>query len=202
MFVQVIEGKASDPAGMRAHMETWKSTIGPGADGWLGSTAGVTEDGTVIVLARFESEDAARRNSERPEQGAWWSTMASFYDGEPSFQDCTMVDVDTQGDPDEAGFVQVMRGRVSDVARSRELMASDPTDWATFRPDILGRTWAGSEDGAWTMAIYFTSEAAAREGEQKEPPPEAAALMEELNALSSEEPRFLDLREPWMDSPD
>jgi hypothetical protein len=201
MFVQVIEGRVSDPAAMQAHMETWKSTIGPGADGWLGSTAGVTEDGTAIAVVRFESEDAARRNSERPEQGEWWSTMASFYDGEPSFQDCTMVDVDTQGDPEQAGFVQVMRGRVSDVARSRELMANDPTDWASFRPDVLGRVWAGSEDGAWTMAIYFTSEAEARAGEQKEPPPEAAAVMEELNSLSEGEPRFLDLRDPWFSSP-
>lgn len=201
MFVQVIQGRVSDAAGMRAHAETWKSELGPGADGWLGSTSGVTDDGTAIVVVRFESEEAARRNSDRPEQGEWWSRMAAFFEGEPSFQDCTMVDVDTQGDPDTAGFVQVMRGRVTDVARSRELMANDPVDWASFRPDVLGRVWAGSDDGAWTMTIYFTSEADAREGEQKEPPPEAAAMMEELNALSDGEPAFYDLRDPMLVSP-
>lgn len=201
MFVQVIEGRVNDPAGMRAHVETWKSTVAPGAAGWLGSTAGVTDDGTAIAVVRFESEEAARRNSERPEQGEWWSTMATFYDGDPSFQDCTLVDVDTEGDPNQAGFVQVMRGQVSDVARSRELMANDPTDWASFRPDVLGRVWAGSEDGNWTMAIYFTSEADARAGEQKEAPAETAAVMAELNALSVGEPRFLDLRDPWLESP-
>jgi hypothetical protein len=80
-------------------------------------------------------------------------------------------------------------------------MAADPTDWAAFRPDILGTVWAGSEDGNWTMTIYFTSEADAREGEQKEPPPELAATMEELTSLDAGEIRYLDLRDPWLTSP-
>jgi hypothetical protein len=201
MFVQVIQGKVSDPAGMRAHMDTWVSTVGRGVEGWLGSTAGVTDDGTSVAVVRFESEEVARRNSERPEQGEWWSTMASYYDGEPTFHDCTIVDVDTYGDPDQAGFVQVMRGNVSDPSKARDLMAGDPTDWPSFRPDILGTLWASTEGGDWTMAIYFTSEAEAREGEQKEPPAEAAALMEELNSLGTGEPSYLDLRDPWLVSP-
>ena len=201
MFVQVIQGKVSDPAGMRAHMDTWVSTVGRGVEGWLGSTAGVTDDGTSVAVVRFESEEVARRNSERPEQGEWWSTMASYYDGEPTFHDCTIVDVDTYGDPDQAGFVQVMQGNVSDPGKARDLMAGDPTDWPSFRPDILGTLWASTEGGDWTMAIYFTSEAEAREGEQKEPPAEAAALMEELNSLGTGEPSYLDLRDPWLVSP-
>ena len=42
--------------------------------------------------------------------------------------------------------------------------------------------------GASTMAVYFTSEAEAREGERKEPPPELQARMDELAALSVGEP--------------
>jgi hypothetical protein len=198
MFVQVIQGQVSDPAGMRSHVERWASELGPGATGWLGSTGGVTDDGTGIAIVRFETEEAAQANSDRPEQGAWWEQMATFYDGEPTFQNNTLVDGDTYGDPDQAGFVQVMQGHVSDVARARDLMASDTTDWATFRPEILGTLWSGAEDGNWTMAIYFTSEAAAREGEKKEAPAETAAVMEEVNALATGEPRFLDLRDPWL----
>ena len=201
MFVQVIQGKVSDPAGMRAHMDTWVSTVGRGVEGWLGTTAGVADDGTSVAVVRFESEEVARRNSERPEQGEWWSTMASYYDGEPTFHDCTIVDADTYGDPDQAGFVQVMQGKVSDPGKARDLMAGDPTDWPSYRPDILGTLWASTEGGDWTMAIYFTSEAEAREGEQKEPPAEAAALMEELNSLGTGEPSYLDLRDPWLVSP-
>jgi hypothetical protein len=51
------------------------------------------------------------------------------------------------------------------------------------------------------MTIYFTSEADAREGEQKEPPPELAATMEELTSLDAGEIRYLDLRDPWLTSP-
>ena len=198
MFVQVIQGKVSDPDAMRAHTEKWGAEIGPGATGWLDSTAGVTDDGTGIAVVRFESEDAARRNSERPEQGEWWQTMATFYSEEPSFHDSSWVDVDEYGDLGAAGFVQVMQGKVRDVERARDLMASDTTDWPSVRPEILGTVWAGSEDGVWTMAIYFTTEEAARAGEQQAMPPETEALMQELNSLADGETRFLDLRDPWL----
>ena len=201
MFVQVINGRVSDPAAMKSQLDKWHSEVAPGADGWLGSTGGVADDGTSIAVVRFESQEAAQRNSDRPEQGAWWEQMATTFDGEPTFQNHELVDVDTYGDPDQAGFVQVMQGKVSDGARARELMESDPTDWGTFRPDILGTCWAGSEDGSWTMTIYFTSEEAAREGEQKTPPPETAAIMEEINSLGVGEPTFIDLRDPWLMSP-
>ena len=59
----------------------------------------------------------------------------------------------------------------------------------------------GHESGAYTMAIYFTSEAAAREGERKEPPPELQAQMDEMAALSIGEPEFFDLKQPWLSSP-
>lgn len=201
MFVQVIQGKVSDAAAVRARMDTWMKELAAGADGWLGSTAGVTDDGDFVALARFESEEAARRNSDRPEQTAWWEETAKLFDGEPTFLESTDVDVDTPGDPDRAGFVQVMQGRTSQPDRARELMASDPTDWAGFRPEILGTVTANHDDGRWTMVIYFTSEAEAREGEKKEPPEEVAKLMKELDALSVGEPTFLDLRDPWLHSP-
>ena len=201
MFVQVIQGKVSDAAAVRARMDTWMKELAAGADGWLGSTAGVTDDGDFVALARFESEEAARRNSDRPEQTAWWEETAKLFEGEPTFLESTDVDVDTPGDPDRAGFVQVMQGRTSQPDRARELMASDPTDWAGFRPEILGTVTANHDDGRWTMVIYFTSEAEAREGEKKEPPEEVAKLMKELDALIVGEPTFLDVRDPWLHSP-
>jgi hypothetical protein len=109
--------------------------------------------------------------------------------------------VDVVGDPDEAGFVQVMQGRGSDPDRARGLMSQDSSAWAAFRPDIIGSVAVEHEGGAYTMAIYFTSEEAAREGERKEPPPELKAEMEEMNALSIGEPEFFDLRQPWLYPP-
>ena len=201
MFVQVIQGHVSDPAAVRKQLDKWLAEVAPGAAGWLGSTSGVTEDGQVVALARFESEEAARQNSARPEQGAWWTEMAALFDGEPVFHDSTSVDVDTPGDPSKAGFVQVMQGRATDPEKARQLMADDPTDWASYRPDILGTVSIGHDGDAWTMAMYFTSEEAAREGEKKEPPPEMLEMMEQMQALTLGEPTYLDLKEPWLHAP-
>src|SRR5688572_13024274 len=81
MFVQVFQGPVSDPQQAKTLLERWAAELGPTADGWLGSTAGVTDDGTLVALARFESEEAARRNSDRPEQGEWWAQMAQVFTG-------------------------------------------------------------------------------------------------------------------------
>jgi hypothetical protein len=162
----------------------------------------VTEDGRFIALARFASEEAARRNSGRPEQDQWWTQTATRFSGEPTFKDSSDVIVDLFGDPDDAGFVQVIQGRVSDPQRVRELMTqASPEQRAAFRPEILGNVAVGHEGGGYTMAVYFTSEAAAREGERKEPPAEAKARMEEMAALSVGQPEFFDLKQPWLLSP-
>jgi hypothetical protein len=94
-----------------------------------------------------------------------------------------------------------MQGRSSDPDRARELMANDPTDWKVLRPEILGTVSVGHDGDAWTMAIYFTSEDAAREGEKKELPPEAQEMMKEMDALSIGEPAFFDLKDPWLNAP-
>ena len=201
MFVQVIQGQVADAAKARAALDRWARELTPGATGWLGSTAGVTEDGRFIALARFASEEAARRNSDRPEQDRWWAETAKLFSGEATFKDSSDVTVDLAGDPDEAGFVQVIQGRGSDADRARELMGRDSEAWAAYRPDILGSLAVGHEGGAYTMAVYFTSEAAAREGERKQPPPELQAQMDELAALSVGEPEFFDLKQPWLYSP-
>ena len=201
MFVQVIQGQVADAEGVRAAFDRWAEELAPGATGWLGSTAGVTEDGRLIALARFESEDAARRNSGRPEQDRWWAETAGLLTGEASFHDSDDVMVDVVGDPDSAGFVQVMRGRTTDPDRARAMMDDDSTAWADFRPDVIGSVAVAHEGGAYTMAMYFTSEADAREGERKEPPPELKAQMEEMDALSAGVPEFFDLRQPWLYSP-
>jgi hypothetical protein len=201
MFVQVIQGQVSDAGQLKAAMDRWTKELAPGATGWLGSTAGVTDAGWLVALARFESEEAAQRNSQRPEQDAWWSETAGLFSGPVTFQNSTHVSADTHGNPDDAGFVQIMQGMGKDPDRARELMENDPTDWETFRPDILGTLSIQHDEGAWTMAIYFTSEAAAREGEQKPPPPEVQKMMEELNSLMIGEPTFADLKDPWLSSP-
>jgi hypothetical protein len=201
MFVQVIRGEVTDPEQLRAAFDLWSQQLAAGATGWLGSTAGVTEDGRFVALVRFESDDAARRNSDRPEQHQWWMETSKLFSGDVTFRDSSDVMADVVADPNTAGFVQVMQGRGTDPDRARELMAQDPDVWAAYRPDVVGTVAVGHEGGAYTMAMYFTSEADARQGEQKEPPPALKAQMEEMGKLSIGEPEFLDLRRPWLYSP-
>jgi hypothetical protein len=202
MFAQIIQGRTSDPDALRAATDRWMEELAPGADGWLGSTAGVTDDGRVVVVVRFESADAARRNSDRPEQGRWWEGTGQLFDGEVAFLDSDDVTVELSGDPEQAGFVQVMQGQVTDPDRARKIMAELPPDvMARYRPDVLGSVMIGSADGRWTQVVYFTSEDEARAAEGSEPPPEVADAMQEMGSLSVGETQFLDLRHPVLRSP-
>jgi hypothetical protein len=196
MFIQVIQGKTNDKAGLAQRNEAWQADLAPGAKGYLGMTGGVAADGTVIMLARFESEAAAKANSERPEQGAWWSDTAKYFDGDVTFHDCTDVDVEALGNLDEAGFVQVMQGTATDKARVRTLGPQLTPKIAELRPDVLGNVvaWDGDQ---FTQVVYFRSEAEAREGEKKmdEAPPELQEVME-LAPVTT----FIDLTDPWIES--
>jgi len=127
--------------------------------------------------------------------------MEKLFDGEATFHDSNNVRVETPGDPDAAGFVQVMTGQVSDPERAQALMANQP-NMQDVRPDILGSVTVSLDDGKWTMIVYFRSEKEAREGEQKELSPEMMKAMEEMQSLSVGQPEFLDLKTPWMDSPE
>jgi hypothetical protein len=201
MFVQVIQGQVTDAEQAHAALDRWAQELAPTANGWLGTTAGVTDDGQFIALARFESEQDARSNSGQPAQDKWWTEMSSLFPQGATFHDSNDVVTDLVGNPDSSGFVQIMQGRGSDPDRARELMNSDPGQWADFRPDIVGSVAAMYDDGEFTMEMFFTSEEEAREGEKKEPPPELKAQMDELNSLSTGMPTFFDLKHPWFYSP-
>jgi hypothetical protein len=201
MFVQIIQGHVTDPGAVRDALETWQHDVAPGAIGWLGSTGGVTEDGRLIALVRFESADAAQRNSHRHEQDAWWSTMSKLFSDEPTFEESDDVVLDLVGDPDRAGFVQVIRGQGTNPERARELMTQESPEWAAFRPDILGSVAVMHPGGGYTMCIYFTNEAEAREGEQKETPEALKPQMAEMDSLQTGVPEFYDLKQPWLMSP-
>ena len=200
MFVQFIEGRATDPAGVRKQWERWDQEIKPEAVGFLGATAGITEDGTFFSAARFESEESARKNSDRPEQGEWWSETEQYL-SDVKFRDCTDVDEWAAGGSDDAGFVQVMQGTVTDRERSRKLDEQMMQHMPNLRPDIIGGYQAWETDGkTFTAVNYFTSEAEAREGEKKETPEELKGAMEEWGQIMPEPPRFIDLKDPWYSS--
>lgn len=196
MYIQVIRGKVTSEADASARLDTWQKELGPGADGFLGTTGGVTDDGTLIQVVRFESAEAARRNSERPEQGEWWNETAKIFTGDVTFYDCPEVDRGLGGGSDTAGFVQVMVSKVTDVPALRALTQRFTEQMPGLRPDLVGFTDAYTNDGICVTTSYFTSEAEAREGEKKDMPAEGAELFAQYEGLVSDV-EYFDLKNPW-----
>ena len=199
MFVQVIQGRATDPQGLKKQAERWDEEVKPGAKGFLGSTVGVTEDGQFFAAARFESEEAARANSDRPEQSQWWEETSQYLEG-PKFLDYTDAKVMGRGGSDDAGFVQAMQGRVKDLERAKELDERFEKVAPNVRPDLIGGFTCWKDDGTFTGVNYFTSEAEARKGEKQDPPAEFQEALQEWQNLY-EDISFVDLKDPWYSSP-
>jgi hypothetical protein len=199
MFIQVIQGRVTDPDGVRAELDRWRAELAPGAEGWLGSTAGVTDDGQFIALARFESEELARRNSDRPEQGAWWDAMSRHL-SEAAFHDSARVHLYQGGGSDAAGFVQVIQGHTDDMDRLGELGRAQEQVLAEQAPHVLGMTVSEHADrpGDFTQAVYFTSEEDARRAERERSAESDPGMREVLSLMT--DLRYFDLRDPWLDS--
>jgi hypothetical protein len=199
LFIQVITGTVVDEEGLLRQAERWEEELRPGAVGFLGSTGGITEDGRFILLARFASEDAARRNSTRDEQGAWWAETEKCVEN-VLFLDSVQVTTMRGGGSNDAGFVQVMRGRVIDPAKLAELegrLGEAEAMLVRHRPEILGDVVAMHADGTYTDAVYFSSEADARRAEAAELPAEVQSLLAEwMSATTIDE--YLDLKNPWL----
>ena len=196
MFVQVIEGKTSDPAAINAQGDRWQQEVRPGAIGYLGVTAGVTADGRSIAIVRFEDEASARANAARPEQTAWFEGMAKLYDDAPTFTESSDVTEWMGGGSNDAGFVQVMKSTGADRAQVEKMDAAfEP--FADQRPDLLGglRIWTGP--GSCFDVAYFTSEDDARKGEQAEVPAEMKELMSEFEEGMGEI-EYFDLTDPQL----
>jgi hypothetical protein len=197
MFIQVIEGKANDPEAVHRQIEKWERDLMPGAIGYLGSTGGCTSAGDCILVARFESADAARRNSERPEQDRWWKETEQLFDGPVRFHDSEDVDLMAHGDLDDAHFVQVMNGHVSSRDRAIQLARDSDPILSEVRPDLLGAVMAFFDDDEFTELAYFTSESEARKAEGREVTGEAAEMMAEFEQVMKVE-RYLDITDPWL----
>ena len=197
MFVQVIKAKVRDREGVKRLSERWLEDLRPGAEGFLGTTIGITDDGTLVDVARFASRDAAMANSARPEQGAWWAEFEACLDGPAEFKESEDVTISGHGDFDSAGFVQVMEGRLHDVEAARAFAAESLDDLMDERPDLLGDVQIIHPDATFTDVVYFVSEAAARDGEAATPLAEMQEAMERMAELL-EVHAYHDLRDPWL----
>jgi hypothetical protein len=201
VFIQIIQGRATNPPGIRRDLGRWQRQLATGAHGWLGTTTGITEDGWSMSVIRFASEDHARRNGERPEQREWWRD-ASQHLARVVFHDALRVHTYLDGGSDEAGFVQILQGHTDDMERMAGLGRDQDAALAPDAPRILGRTLAEHADrpGDFTQTTYFTSEQDARRSEQERSAKADEPVGKELRSLMTNL-RYFDLRDPQMLSP-
>jgi hypothetical protein len=198
MFVQVMKGKTSNPAKLRSQAERWQSDVRPGAVGFLGATGGIADDGTFILFARFADEAAARANSNRAEQNAWWEETIDCFDGEPTFRESSDIRFLLEGGSDDAGFVQVMEGRAVDRAKAEAFESPELLEQLrAARPELLGGMRAWFDGGAFAEVVYFTSEENARKGESSS---DFAEPQQEYQDLY-QDTTFIDLRDPILNGP-
>lgn len=195
MFVQIIQGKCTKQDEARELAQSWSSGVGSEAPGWLGGTYGFTDDNMLVGVVRFESKDAAMANSNRPEQTEFSEKMAALMDGPVEFHDCEDVTMFLDGGSDQAGFVQIIRGKVENPERLKAMLA-DTTLLHQMRPEIIGGILAIEPDGTFTESVAFTDEESARRGEAMEPPEEIRRELE----YAMKGATFYDLHHPWFDS--
>jgi hypothetical protein len=200
MFVQFLHGRVADEAGARKEISVWQEQLAADATGWLGSTAGVTLDHRFVLLHRFESEEAARRSAERPGQVGWRQRLEAYMVGQLGTRSYPAARVLKDGDGDQAGFVQLMLGRVTDRAR----LAALETDVARMLRDrspqvLCAIVLDGGDDRSFAQLSYATSEQDVLAAERTMSV-ETAVLLGMVRSYM-EGLEFLDLRDPWLLSP-
>jgi hypothetical protein len=197
MFIQVIQGKTSRPDELKAFGETVRSERDEPPVGWLGSTFGITDNNDFFGVVRFESREAAMANSARPETGEFAAKLGALMDGELTFFDSDQVESFLDGGSDDAGFVQIIRGK-ADPGLWQKM--GDMSQLREMRPEIIGGTVAIKDDGTFVETVAFRDEGSARKGESDmtaAPPPEIAEALEAI----MDGAEFYDVREPMFSSP-
>ena len=197
MFIQVIEGTSNRPDALHRRLEVWSRQLKTGVIGYLGSTGGCTAFGDCIMVVRFENRDAARRNSDRPEQTAWWQVTDRYFVGPVRFHESEDVQVMTHGRLEHAHLVKALDGYVTDLERAHATESGADAVLAAQRPDLLGSVTAYFDDGEFTELAYFSREEAARDGEQRGTSEEADDAFAEWSEVMLVE-HYLDLTEPWL----
>lgn len=197
MFIQMVQGSCRRQDDLRRVVDDWCTSMSSQA-GWLGGTYGFTDDDNFVGVVRFDSKESCSRASARDDAGMWWAAAAECFDAAPELHESSDVTMMLNGGSDDAGFVQIMRGRVGNADKLRRMTGD--TEMTNMlheaRPDIIGGTLAIEDDGHFIETIAFTSESEARERESMEMPAEVASEMAEAMA----EVEYVDLHRPWFRS--
>lgn len=92
MFVQQINFATDDPEGMVALADEWaEDAMSKGTVVRTGLGADIDHPGHFVWIVYFESEEAARQNSERPETADFSARFAAMCSDGPTFRNLDIV---------------------------------------------------------------------------------------------------------------
>jgi hypothetical protein len=197
MFIQILQGRVADEAGVRGEVERWQGELGADAPGWLGLTAGIGDDRTFLIVFRFASEAAVRANEARPEVSSWRAAVKQHLVGPVRLDQCPVVRTPKTGSPARAGFVRVLQGRVADPRRLAAVR--EEFERGLQRQPHLLEVVVGEHEGGqryFTEVASFVSERAVRAAERAMPVESAVQLGMVRSFM--ERLRLVELHDPWV----
>jgi hypothetical protein len=196
MFIQILQGRVADEAGVRREVERWLGDLGVQAPGWLGLTAGIGDDRTFLAVLRFASGAAAMANDRRPELATWRAAIKQHLVGPVRLDQCPVVRTPKAGSPARAGFVRILQGRVADPARLATLQGE--VEHTLQRQPHLLEVVVGEHEGGhgyFTEVASYVSERAVRAAERAMPVESAKQLGMVRSYM--ERLRLIELHDPW-----
>ena len=170
MFIRILRGQVVDGRATLAEVNRWRHELGAGVLGWRRLTAGIGEDGELVLVVRYDTEAAAWQDQDRPELAAWQAAADRHLTAPGRWYDCPVVHTMKNGDTGEAGFVRVVQGRLADPVRLAAMRAEVERTLRDRAPHVLGVTVAEHADGTgFTELTYCTSERETRAADRQMP---------------------------------
>ena len=198
VFVQIIQAPVADADDVRDHFDHWFEDLVDDATGWLGTTAGTTDEGELFAAVRFVSTEAARRNSQREEQDAWWQELLRRLADEPVVHSCSDVAEIAGGASDHAGYVQVVQGRASNLSDVLHDIARGAETTLPHRPTLLGGYLAAHDEGGGFSEVMYYPTVEAAEAKESEQLRESRLSRIQEKATFLTDVRRLKFIEPWL----
>ncbi|MFP5297817.1 MAG: hypothetical protein ACLGHL_02375 [Actinomycetota bacterium] len=164
--------------------------------GWRSAVAGIARTDEFLAALEFtDPPSAAAALSDLTVSGWFKEVEGCLKDPETrdSFEGETLI----AGTREDAGFIQVIRGRTTDRERWTAINEAMQEVMRTHRPEVLAASIAWFDDDHFSETVFFTSEQEAREGESREFPGGMAGLFGELMNLV-EDLTYVDVRDPWI----
>lgn len=196
--VRITQARVRDAEAVRELAERWQREIAPETDGWLATTAGISDDGEFVSLLRFASEEAVRRNAESERQRRWWEEFRQYVSGDVSIVETSSAAAFGDSRPDaDVGYVHVVQGEARIMIDILEGVAEhEEHHIREHHLPLLGGIIVDHGGDRFTEFMYFPSEDEKGRGIGGTLPEEGVTMVERV-AGHVANIRHLAISDPW-----